>query len=822
VASTLDDTPQAPSEREQLVQRLAANMPEAMRGLPQWLLWRFEQHEGEKKPRKVPYYAAGHRRTGGQGSDEDRGHLVSFDRALHVLARASRFDGIGFAFLPGDGLIGIDVDGAIDPESGEISELCSEVIRRAASYTELSPSGRGVHVIVAGQTRSNKDNVIGLEVFCGRQFFTCSGKHWPGSPATVEPVSAEALAWMHAAVDEAKQRKRAPAAEPIVAPMATAGQTGDWVRQALQAVPADCDYNQWIGIGMAIKSALGDGALGVWDEWSQRAAGKYPGTERLQAHWKSFSGNDPDGATTIFKIARRGGAWKPPIEYLAVHGADREREAALRKLQGKPRLVLAHSAPEPADDGQPTPPPPSDEEVDAARGGRAHDKGGGGHGLERLQEHYALIYGTDTVWDGEKRRVMKVANLRLLFGNDTVKMWLRGDARRVVLPEHLVFEPGKKLPPDHVNLFDGFAVEPIKCTKDDVAPMLELLWHLCSASADTTDGVKGVFRWVLRWLALPLQKPGAKLRSALVFHGPQGTGKNLFFDGVASIYGKYGCMVGQTELEDKFNDWLSAKLMIIGNEVVTRQELYHHKNKLKWIITEPRIPIRPMQQSVRWESNHAQVVFLSNEQQPLALEQDDRRYLVVYTPAARDDDLYKRVAAFLDADGAAKFMHYLLNYPLGDFDEHTKPVMTEAKLALIDLSLKPAERFINDWLGGFLSLPVHPCESGQLYRVFTRWCSQCGERYPPNQAAFTNTAKRHVQERLERDEEGQRMAPRLEHRAVTYDLADGKRRSIRVWIPRECAPPEGVKLGDWAAACVDQFERHVNAFGRTAMPEETS
>ena len=66
----------------------------------------------------------------------------------------------------------------------------------------------------------------------------------------------------------------------------------------------------------------------------------------------------------------------------------------------------------------------------------------------------------------------------------------------------------------------------------------------------------------MKWLVLPLQRPGAKMRTALVFHGPQGTGKNLFFEVIAAIYGRYALVVGQAELEEKYNDWMSQKAVL--------------------------------------------------------------------------------------------------------------------------------------------------------------------------------------------------------------------------------------------------------------------
>ena len=306
-----------------------------------------------------------------------------------------------------------------------------------------------------------------------------------------------------------------------------------------------------------------------------------------------------------------------------------------------------------------------------------------------------------------------------------------------------------------------------------------------------------------------------------MFHGPQGTGKNLFFDAYRSMFGKYGRMVGQNELDDKYNDWLSAKLLIIGNEVVTRQELFHNKNRLKWIITEDEIPIRGMYKDVRWEANHAQVVFLSNEIQPLALEWGDRRYLVIYTPVAESSYLYTRVADFLALGGAEKFLHYLLRYDTSGFEPHTKPPMTEAKQNLISLGLKPAERFVVEWLEGFVPLPMQVCEAGQLYKVFRRWAEMNGERAQfVRQEDFTSTVKRFINERVERDPAtGALLDPRLRYKVCAYEPPGGPRTTMRVWIPRGCEPPEGVREGDWAADCRKSFERHVHAYGRVLSEE---
>lgn len=197
---------------QQLIDRLP-NMPAAMRELQQWLLWRFESYEGDKKPRKVPYYASGRKRAGKQGNDEDRQQLATFDQVADLL-QSGRWDGVGFAFLPGDGLIGIDIDGAIDAETGEVTARCREIIKASASYTEFSPSGTGVHIIASGQTKTFKDNRIGVEVFCERQFFTCTGRVWPDAPSEVQPLPDDTLDRLKALVERSKQAAKPEGARP--------------------------------------------------------------------------------------------------------------------------------------------------------------------------------------------------------------------------------------------------------------------------------------------------------------------------------------------------------------------------------------------------------------------------------------------------------------------------------------------------------------------------------------------------------------------------------------------------------------------------------
>ena len=301
-AATPDD------EAAALVESLRA-LPAAMQALPQWLLWRLVEIEPGKKPRKVPFYVSGRKRSGSQGDERDRAELKTFDVALAELAHG-RYEGLGFAFLPGDGLIGIDIDGAIS-DDGVVSERCQSIIDACISYTEYSPSGKGVHIIVAGSSETFKDNSIGLEVFCGRQFFTCTGRRWPGAPADVAPIAEATLRRLKATVQTARKGKAAVPVQTFAPTPAT--ELIAKLEDALRFISPDLPHDDWVVVGMALKQALGDTGQALWEYWSSKGA-KAAGSDLIRSKWASFRGAGGRGTVTeasIFKMAMQAG-WKPP------------------------------------------------------------------------------------------------------------------------------------------------------------------------------------------------------------------------------------------------------------------------------------------------------------------------------------------------------------------------------------------------------------------------------------------------------------------------------------------------------------------------------
>ena len=386
------------------------------------------------------------------------------------------------------------------------------------------------------------------------------------------------------------------------------------------------------------------------------------------------------------------------------------------------------------------------------KGGGAGGSGGAADGDDMpFLERFTLIYGTTTVWDAQQREIIRLEALKVAFGK-AVDWWLGQEDRRMVPQANVVFDPsGASQPPQYVNLFDRFPLTPVR-GEDRCRCIVEHLWNLCQEN-------DALCHWVTSWLAYPLQNPGAKMRTALVMHGrTEGTGKSKLGEVMRRIYGRYCTSVGQPELQRDFNDWISARLLVLAEEVVSRQDLAHHQGMLQALISQPTVQINTKNMPIREEANHANFIFYSNQQVPVRLNPTDRRFTVVRVEREHPPDYFAAIDAELDSGGAEAFYDYLLRYDLKGFNQFTRPFENRDRMHLITLGMAPDQRFIHYWRTGFAGVPFCCCPASDLYTAFKAWCRINGERYVPTQTAFGRT----VSEQLERLGAPEKMVKRYE------------------------------------------------------------
>ena len=148
------------------------NIPEELQQLQQWVMWRFEEKGGRGKPTKVPYFSVSQR-----ASSTDPKTWLKFHEAVSFLEN-DFFDGIGFVFTKEDEYVGIDIDDCTNEEG--LNDYANEIVGLMNSYTEYSPSGTGLHIIVKVgkefKLDSRKDGMTGTEIYPKDRYFTFSGK----------------------------------------------------------------------------------------------------------------------------------------------------------------------------------------------------------------------------------------------------------------------------------------------------------------------------------------------------------------------------------------------------------------------------------------------------------------------------------------------------------------------------------------------------------------------------------------------------------------------------------------------------------------------
>ncbi len=162
------------------------NLPDALTERPQWVAWRFEwvgdatADEGGRWT-KVPVNV----HSGQRASSTNPAHWATLAEAL-AHAETHGLPGVGFVFAPDDDLCGIDLDKCRDPDTGALDEWAAGIVADLDSYTELSPSGRGVHVIVRAALPLKSGRRKGrLELYHAARYFTVTGHRLPDAPATV-------------------------------------------------------------------------------------------------------------------------------------------------------------------------------------------------------------------------------------------------------------------------------------------------------------------------------------------------------------------------------------------------------------------------------------------------------------------------------------------------------------------------------------------------------------------------------------------------------------------------------------------------------------
>jgi len=180
-----------------------ASIPAVLKDRHQWILWcgadRVNKKTGEVTGlNKIPWTLDPDQ----EASSTNPATWTTFQRCVDALASvleewqlhnptAYRGGGIGFVFTPQDPFCGVDLDHCRDTATGEIDPWAQDIVDQLQSYTQVSVSETGLHILIEGQLPPGRRQADDLQMWDQARFFAMTGQHLPGTPTIIAPRQAE-------------------------------------------------------------------------------------------------------------------------------------------------------------------------------------------------------------------------------------------------------------------------------------------------------------------------------------------------------------------------------------------------------------------------------------------------------------------------------------------------------------------------------------------------------------------------------------------------------------------------------------------------------
>lgn len=206
-------------------------IPQELKALPNWICWDAVPDEKRGKIKKVPINAL----TGGGAMSNNPSTWCDFDAAVRA---SEKHSGIGFMF-GGCPYFGVDIDGKEEEleayKRGENGNIISEFISTLQSYTEISQSGKGIHIICRGTLPKRGRRKGSVEMYENGRFFVMTGNSCSEYESiaecsdSIKPLHEKYIGGGHEPVAKAVPAVRLDTADQIIKAAAGAKNGGKFV-----------------------------------------------------------------------------------------------------------------------------------------------------------------------------------------------------------------------------------------------------------------------------------------------------------------------------------------------------------------------------------------------------------------------------------------------------------------------------------------------------------------------------------------------------------------------------------------------------------------
>lgn len=360
--------------------------------------------------------------------------------------------------------------------------------------------------------------------------------------------------------------------------------------------------------------------------------------------------------------------------------------------------------------------------------------------------HYIITNPLVYAWispDGESQyfQLSKFVNEVCAEDNkDYVKDWIADPNKRKYVRE--VFHPPPTLTSDsYKNLYTGLAAE--KLPESEPSQILSLTNRVRHQLYILSGGSKDSYTYLVKYLALRVQRPGYLPKVSLAFRSIQGTGKDSFFAFIGEkILGpQYYIQAPQAAdlFSDKHSKSIIHKLLVVVSEV-SRNDLKSVMNQMKSFITAPQVSYRPLYCPPMKSDNFAAVILFGQDQQFLQIDSDDRRFAIFSTLSqfANDEEHFRPLHKdYQDPQVARAFYDYLMQQDISMFNPVSERPMTQERRSMMQFSIKPFRLFLlkkidelyeqyNEDSNTFTTIKSFTMQRRDMRDRFTEWIQECG------------------------------------------------------------------------------------------------
>ena len=156
------------------------NILDELQRFDQWVVWKKAQGKNTKRPYDAKTLQA--------ASVDDLGTWSNYDQATEAV-KSGKVDGVGFVLTSDDPYTFIDLDNVI--VDGRINSYAKNIIDALSSYTEISQSCKGIHILIKGKKPGQHCKSDKIEIYDSGKYFALTGNLWQGAPGTIEEHQTE-------------------------------------------------------------------------------------------------------------------------------------------------------------------------------------------------------------------------------------------------------------------------------------------------------------------------------------------------------------------------------------------------------------------------------------------------------------------------------------------------------------------------------------------------------------------------------------------------------------------------------------------------------